>query len=294
MTGGTANQTDIFFAAKLTPATKPGTYTNTVTFASTCTPPPSYIMQEQTASNLAALLPDIGDTVTLTDNRDNQEYTVAKLADGYYWMTQNLRLGKGNGEIIALDSSNSDLPSGTTFNLKASGMGSNQPDATGDCNVGSWILYEDEEAETNTSHLCINTEDTETYGVYYNWYTATAGTGTYSVTSGEAAGSICPKGWILPPNSGERSYYNLLFTKGGLSNDATSATAIQTTPYNFPLSGDSNGEGIGKVGRYGYFWSSTASTNYNACRMIFNSSHVYPKYSYDKVSGESVRCVFGS
>lgn len=251
-------------------------------------------MQDQNASGLAAMMPSVGDTTVLTDFRDGKDYIIAKLADGKYWMTQNLRLGKGNGEIIALDSSNSDLPSGTTFNLKASGMGSNQPDATGDCNVGDWYPGDDDETETNTSHLCINTSDTETYGVYYNWYTATAGTGTYSVTSGEAAGSICPKGWILPPNSGERSYYNLLFTKGGLSNNAASATAMQTTPYNFPLSGGSYGEGIDYVGSYGYFWSSTAYNDYSAYDLGFGSSNVYPQVDDSKGGGSSVRCVFGS
>jgi hypothetical protein len=38
-TGNTAITTNVYFAAKLTPATKPGTYSSTVTFASTCTPP---------------------------------------------------------------------------------------------------------------------------------------------------------------------------------------------------------------------------------------------------------------
>lgn len=286
----TPSAASVTFATKLTQATKPGTYSGEVTFATTCTPSKTY-MQNISASTLASLMPNVGDETTLYDSRDEKSYTVAKLADGYYWMTQNLRLGKGNGEIIALDSSNSDLPSGTTFNLKASGMGSNQPDATGDCNVGNWYPDYDKETETNTSHLCINTRDTEAYGVYYNWYAATAGTGTYSVTSGEAAGSICPKGWILPPNSGERSYYNLLFTKGGLSNNAASATAMQTTPYNFPLSGYSYGEGIGSVGSYGYFWSSTAGSDYRAYRLDFDSSNVVPQDLSYKGGGHSVRCV---
>ena len=38
MTGDTADTTNVYFAAKLTQATKPGTYTNTVTFSSVCTP----------------------------------------------------------------------------------------------------------------------------------------------------------------------------------------------------------------------------------------------------------------
>lgn len=38
MTGDTADTTNVYFAAKLTQATKPGTYTNTVIFSSVCTP----------------------------------------------------------------------------------------------------------------------------------------------------------------------------------------------------------------------------------------------------------------
>ena len=35
-------------------------------------------------------------------------------------------------------------------------------------------------------------------GNYYNWYTATAGTGTYAMVSENAPSSVCPKGWKLP------------------------------------------------------------------------------------------------
>lgn len=38
MTGDTADTTNVYFAAKLTQATKPGTYTNTVIFSSVCAP----------------------------------------------------------------------------------------------------------------------------------------------------------------------------------------------------------------------------------------------------------------
>ena len=294
MTGSIPDTTNIYFAAKFTTAVKAGDYTNTITFGSTCAPPSiSTYMQDQTASTLATLLPNVGDTTTLYDKRDENGYAVTKLVDGYYWMTQNLRLGKGNGEIIVLDSTNSDLPSGATFNLKASGMGDNQPDATGDCNVGNWYLGNDDETETNTSHLCINTSDTEAYGVYYNWYTATAGTGTYSLI-GEAAGSICPKNWILPPNDGERSYENLLFTKGGLSYDAASVTAVQTTPYNFSLPGATYGEGIVEVGDTGIFWEAWSGATWGSNYLsIMSSNAIFPSDYGDKGGGYSVRCVFG-
>ena len=253
-------------------------------------------MQEVTAAQLNSWLPNTGDTITLKDYRDGNSYTVSKLDDGNYWMTQTLRLGKGNGEIIALNSANSDLPAGRTFNLKASGMGSNQPNASGDCNVGNW--RPDTTAEYyDVSHLCINTNDVETYGVYYNWYTATAGTGTYDAgANGEdedAIGSICPKGWRLPPNGGNKSYYNLLVTTLHLTSSTAYAT-MQNPPYNFPLSGNTYGEGIGSVGYFGYFWSSTAYDEETAYRLIFGSSDLNPQVDVDKGYGYSVRCVFRS
>lgn len=225
---------------------------------------------------------------TFYDKRDENDYTVAKLADGYCWMTQNLRLGKGNGETITLTSSDSNVSS--NFALKASGMGSKTPDATGDCNVGDW--YPSSTAQyLNVSHLCINTSDTAKYGVYYNWYTATAGTGTYSTGANvNATSSICPKGWILPPNSGERSYYNLITTKLGGASSAT----LQGTPYNFPLSGYTYGAGISNVGSGGYFWSSTAYNNTDAYRLYLDTSSVDPQGNRSKGRGSSVRCVFGS
>ena len=295
ISNSTATTRYVYFGMKVDQSTAPGTYSRALNFTVTVAPDPVPTMQDATSSSLAELMPNTGDTTTLEDERDGNTYTIAKLADGYYWMTQNLRLGKGDGTAINLSSSDSNLPSGTTFALEASGMGSNAPSSAtgGDCNVGDW--YSDGTSEyLDKSHLCINTDDTETYGVYYNWYTATAGTGTYSMTSGNATGSICPKGWILPPNSGERSYYNLLFTKAGLSSNSASSTTMQGAPYNFPLSGYTHGEGIDDVGRNGYFWSSSVLDNDIAYLLNFNSSRIFPQNYNVKGYGSSVRCVFGS
>ena len=49
-------------------------------------------MQNLTSSTIATLLPSTGSTATVCDSRDNQQYTIAKLADGKYWMTENLAI----------------------------------------------------------------------------------------------------------------------------------------------------------------------------------------------------------
>lgn len=247
-------------------------------------------MQTVDSTTLATLMPNTGSTTTLYDIRDGNEYTVAKLADGYYWMTENLRLGKSGGEIIALTDADSDLPTGTTFDLKASGMGSTQPDATnGDCNVGDWHPSHTKQY-LDVSHLCINTI-TPSYGTYYNWYTAVAGTAGYDNINSEALGSICPKGWKLPPFSGEGSYYNLLFTKMGLSSNDASSTTMQQPPTSFLLSGLAYGTGLGSQGTDGLYWSSTADNNTRAYYLYFLSSDVSPREAIDKGIGLSVRCL---
>lgn len=66
-------------------------------------------------------------------------------------------------------------------------------------------------------------------------------------------------------------------------------------PYGyFPLSGNTYGEGIGNVGSYGVFWSSSAVDSVYAYYLNFNSSNINPQRINDKGISVSVRCVFGS
>ena len=88
-------------------------------------------------------------------------------------MTQNLRLVGP----LTLNSTYSDMTSGS-FSLPAS-------------TSGVWATVEDNPTETNRARA-YDTGNAN-YGVYYNWYTATAGTGVQATTSGNAPSSICPK-----------------------------------------------------------------------------------------------------
>ena len=106
---------------------------------------------------------------TVKDKRDGNKYTITKLADGKCWMTTNLSII--NKTITPDDSdvaSNYAIPDG---NLAAfSGFDSNS------------VMVD------------------STYGGYYTWYVATAGSGAGAVTGTayDAPYSICPKGWALP------------------------------------------------------------------------------------------------
>jgi uncharacterized protein (TIGR02145 family) len=99
-------------------------------------------------------LPNVGDYALLTDERDNNKYMVRRLADGRVWMTQNLKI---SGKTIT--SADSNMPSGSSFEIPSSTNSDFGFDAAG--------VYIDSD-----------------YGGYYNFYAATAGWGSNSVTSG--------------------------------------------------------------------------------------------------------------
>ena len=199
----------------------------------------------------------IGETKTLTDSRDNNTYTVKKLKDGKCWMTQNLRL-TGSRTLTSSDSnvsSNFTLPAAnTSFPNKS-------------C------------ADTAYNMSSGNT----TYGNYYNWYAATAGTGTCAMTSGNATASICPKGWRLP-TGGSSGELETLY-------DNYNSTALMQGDPAFVLSGSQRGSSTKYQGSTGYYWSSTAYNSSWAYSLWLNSSNVGATSNSYKYYGYTVRCV---
>ena len=204
---------------------------------------------------------EIGAYKTLTDKRDNKTYTVAKLKDGNIWMTQNLRL---SGVTLTPEDSNvSDnytVPASSTANW---------------CNTDS--------AACDNQSMALDTGNAS-YGTYYNWYTATAGTGTYEMSSGNATESICPKGWRLPTNTEFQAMYNQYGSSAALRATGTNQPA-------YVLSGNRNGGSTDYQGTDGDYWASTANSSTDAYHLDLNSSGVYPRNTYDKWYGFSVRCI---
>ena len=213
------------------------------------------LMQTFNKSSLA----NVGDSATLIDARDGEKYTVKKLADGNVWMTQNLRIIDKT-----ISSADSNLPEGETWIIPASS-------ASGF-------------SAQNTSNAYLDS----TYGGYYTFYTATAGWGTDSVTSGNAPKDICPKGWRLPT---------------GLSLTGTSVNEFKTLydNYNssslmrgdpgFVLSGDVYEGLVSGQGSKGFYWSSSVANADYAYYLQLNSSNVYPSFGQIKYDGFAVRCV---
>ena len=200
--------------------------------------------------------PNYVPTVTLTDTRDNNTYTVSKLADGKCWMTQNLRIA---GKTITPADSNVTA----NYTIPAS-------------SINGFSSYD-------TSNAYVDSD-----GGFYTWHAATAGTGTtaIAVQGQNAPASICPKGWRLP-TGGNNGEFKILS-----ANYPSYGSMINSDPANFTLAGGVYNSMRGQQGLIGYYWSSTTVSNNGAYYMgLQNSGDVNPVHADGKYSGFSVRCI---
>ena len=270
----------IYFGVKADTTLPSGTYEKNVIFTAVAHANPPHLRGIFTISNMQQMNPNIckasttplatatqldtdgshhGDpnyvpTKTLTDTRDNNTYTVSKLADGKCWMTQNLRII--NKTITPTDSNVT-----TNYTIPASSIsGFNSLD---------------------TSNAYVDSD-----GGFYTWYTATAGTGTQDLdTQGQnTTASICPKGWRLP-TGGDSGEFKTLY------NNYNSSSVLRSNPVNFTLSGlayHSSRRNQGSLGRY---WSSTIYSGYDAYYLHLNTSNVNSADLISRDLGFSVRCI---
>ena len=266
----------------------------------------------------------------LTDTRDNQTYAIAKLSDGNCWMIENLRLADTHEEsgstvattLTAANTNNPSLPLTNVYDTSStsdhlSPTSSVAYDAStapeGWCQADSAACDNQSRLRTDNTASRVSYTTTQTmstganlysYGNYYNWYSATAGRGTYSKSSGVTDGDLCPTGWHLP-YGGSGTGTKGGNTSGGFyyfanSMQATTGNAINSKkhrhfPNNVLYSGCVNGASLYSRGTHGYYWSSTAYNSTNAYYLSFYSSSVGPgTYYYSKYSGRTVRCLASS
>ena len=235
----------------------------------------------------------IGVSATLRDARDNKLYTIKKLADGQCWMTSNLRLGSDTATTLTPNDSdvlfNFTLPEAQT--TSASWGTYNQPTDVEQARVYSnddkW-LSGNFAVSGNMTVNTTGTPDTESryIGNYYNWYTATAGTGLYYNNTTSTQVSICPKGWRLPTGGTTGDFQNLYIAYNSVATDFNSEGT-------WALGGYYNGSSVTRQGAEGYYWSSTPGSTFSANVNYIRPSSVQPAYNNNtyKLSGYSVRCV---
>ena len=121
--------------------------------------------------------------------------------------------------------------------------------------------------------------------MYYNWYAATAESGTRAMASGHAEDSLCPAGWQLPLRDGAKSWAGLLSGVGG--------GEVYKLPYSLPYDTEYYHAPLGRFYQTGhYFWSSTVHPYGTYAYNLYTSFNSSPAFSTnDKANGELVRCV---
>ena len=188
---------------------------------------------------------DIGTVIALRDIRDDNVYAIAKFADGNWWMMENLRLDiatavDGNGDTT-INSLTTNSPTSNFVDTKVAAI----LDGTDDvywktCQTNSSAC--DNQVSFGTGNVNLNNPASPdassqdyswySYGVFYNYYTATAGNGLY-LDAALNDGDICPKNWRIP-----YSYSALMADSLGLINDTIEAgQRIREYPYNYIYAG---------------------------------------------------------
>ena len=260
-------------------------------------------MQNLTSSIIATLLPSVGSTATVYDNRDENEYTIAKLADNKYWMVSNLNLAGGT----AISCTTSDCENYTIPTTQGWQSGGKLPaSSTSGFNTDNYAYV-----YNSGSTTC--GDDSPCYS-YYSWDAATLGSGrNISTDNTNAPYSICPKGWKLPTTyngsgtaAAATDFRKLMIALGGSNSVQTYSSSTTPTgatmygkltasPYSFLIAGYCDNGSFGYGGSFGGYWSATSYSSSTYARALsFGSTYVHSAGNYLRRLGFSVRCVFGS
>ena len=190
--------------------------------------------------------------VTLKDARDDNTYTVRYINEAC-WMTQNLRLSSTteSGGSRVLTSADSNVTSSWEFPNNSLTSGDSYTEARSAIN-------------SNTS-----------YGGYYNYCAASAGTVCSSSSAQDATQDICPKGWKLPT----------LDQFEGITNQVPAFSPV--------YSGNYYRGSLKNTGSSGIWWSATAYGSNSQYGLRYNGGSLGTSY-YLKLYGYSVRCVRSS
>jgi len=209
---------------------------------------------------------------TVYDRRDNEEYTIQKLADGNCWLLDNLRLD-ASSLIRTLDTSNTNMSPNVAFTLPAS---------TG----GEFGSRTEPQVNADYKDTLVNYSNGQgKAGVYYNYCAATAGTICADNSPEDARYDICPAGWHMP-SAEDRGNYRALFDAYG-GELASTTSALRAVYAGYYRNNAANGQNS-----WGYYWSTSASSSSAIAILGLNSTNAFWSGYYDRLGGGlSVRCV---
>ena len=263
----------------------------------------------------------------LTDQRDNETYAIAKLADGKCWMIENLRL-----ESTAEHNSDGTLAQG--YNSSFIGLATAESDNFGDVDTANSLYsidgstdkiiseyftsyrfprynnWNNQSSSVNrpqnpTSNYATNSTTNAgmySYGNYYTWAAAIADTTRYDNSGDHGTTSICPNGWRLPiggKTTVSNSFGALSVALGGPEGGNTAKDGY-TTPSGTVMSKIFRSYGNGfwfneYDGYFGGYWSSTVFSDFDSYYLVLYDDKydvfVNPGYNnFGKFVGRSIRC----
>ncbi|WP_300269215.1 FISUMP domain-containing protein [uncultured Flavonifractor sp.] len=249
----------------------------------------------------------VGDIVSLTDERNGQTYRIKKMQDEKCWMVDNLKYaGEANTDLANVDGTY-----GLVYNNESGKYNTVDGTNTQSTTNSDKAFYNN----PMSASYCYGTSIQSSYtkcGYLYNWYAATAGTGTYATSTWDTnvSGSICPTGWRLPSATSDGStatgngtsdtaadlpVLNASMNAGSLTTGSTSSSYYAGWQFTGAWSGVFSGywfNGFLSQGSLGYYWSSTVYSSTNARNLSFYSSSVSPgNNNVYKYRGFAIRCV---
>ena len=285
-------------------------------------------MQDINSSNKSTILASMveGQPYLLKDSRDDEEYFVAKLADGKVWMLDNLRLG--GDEAIILTNEDSNIAS-ATWTLPASSntfsgvvttpkadiaispngsvarlafvqelseesvsfkLTAADPETCGRNNIDcSFPFHYAGNKSVVVTHSGLGTGKT---GVYYTYCAASAGTvcteGT-NTNDHDATGDVCPIGWRLPTGGSTGEFANLI--------DSYNSVGDFKSGFSFTMSGVMSpaGAGLVNVDLEGLFWASTYGfSGQEGMGTLYGYDNLVGSGSALRSIGIPIRCVVGN
>ena len=213
------------------------------------------------------------------DNRDNQTYTIQRLADGNCWMMTNLNLGATtlSTDLTSSNTNLSDTVTASTFN------------AWNRATSGNSSSY------TAPKFSPLNGADTTAaapYGTLYNYCAASARTicTDYGSNSSDASYDLCPAGWRLP-TSNTGGEFATLYANASYNTINKMRKSVANGGAAFALAGSFYYSTPSRQGTYGYYWSSTRSDSTKMYLLLLGTSDVKPSDHYDRDLGYSIRCI---
>jgi len=268
-------------------------------------------------------------TTVLTDTRNGQNYRVRRLPDNRCWMIDNLKLATP-GTPLTLTSTDSDVS--TNFTIPANPVQGGADRATNGTCVGNslgitgtgnyltcdgttsditgtpantnfnFIAYSDP-AQTSTDNrvnstctnqIGISPDSLTNCGYLYNWYTATAGTGTRAISGGSVSSSLCPLGWKLPTIDQFRILNNAMLTGNTTPATTDSIASRPNWRYAGPFEGTPSGnysQSLSTGSTTGSYWLPQAASNTTSYLFSIGVSSAGFSSSTVKYYGLAIRCI---